>query len=326
MAGRLAPFIELGVGFNADLTARENVVLNGVMMGLSQREAARRLDSVLDFAELEEFVDMKLKNYSSGMMVRLAFSVMLEARADILLIDEVLAVGDASFQQKCADVFHEMRDEGRTIVLVTHDMGAVENYCDRAMLLEEGERVVLGDSNEVGRQYIRLNFHRHAKQGVTEGGSIPGRHASLVDGWIENSLGERITNVEIGEAIRFTAIVEAQEELVAPLFAIHIRSADGINIAEVHRQLDVERDENNRIPAGGRVRVSGTIENRLMPGHYYMTCWVARARQRGDQALQPLDVVDFVVFGMAGARGLVSMPAEASVVPLPASEAGDGSH
>ena len=102
MAGRLAPFIELGVGFNADLTARENVVLNGVMMGLTPKEMRRRLDAVLEFAELEEFVDLKLKNYSSGMMVRLAFSVMLEADADVLLIDEVLAVGDAAFQQKCA--------------------------------------------------------------------------------------------------------------------------------------------------------------------------------------------------------------------------------
>ena len=111
MAGRVAPFIELGVGFNLELTARENVVLNGVMMGLSRREARRRLDAVLDFAELEEFVDLKLKNYSSGMLVRLAFSVMIQAEADILLIDEVLAVGDAAFQQKCRDVFAEMRDE-----------------------------------------------------------------------------------------------------------------------------------------------------------------------------------------------------------------------
>ena len=139
MAGRPAPFIELGVGFNLELSARENVILNGVMMGLSQREARRRLDAVLDFAELEEFVDLKLKNYSSGMLVRLAFSVMIQAEADILLIDEVLAVGDAAFQQKCRDVFLEMRDSDRTVVLVTHDMTAVQSYCHRAMLLDDGE-------------------------------------------------------------------------------------------------------------------------------------------------------------------------------------------
>ena len=122
MAGRLAPFIELGVGFNVELTARENVVLNGVMMGLTPQETRDRLDAVIEFAELEDFVDLKLKNYSSGMLVRLAFSLMMEADADILLIDEVLAVGDAAFQQKCADAFREMKAAGKTIVLVTHEM------------------------------------------------------------------------------------------------------------------------------------------------------------------------------------------------------------
>ena len=107
MAGRVAPFIELGVGFNPELTARENGVLNGVLMGLTRREAQRRLDAVIEFAELEDFADLKLKNYSSGMMVRLAFAVMVQADADIMLIDEVLAVGDAAFAQKCMDVFHE---------------------------------------------------------------------------------------------------------------------------------------------------------------------------------------------------------------------------
>ena len=122
MAGRLAPFIELGVGFNPELTARENGLLNGVLLGLTKKEAARRLDSVLDFAELEDFVELKLKNYSSGMMVRLAFAVMVQADADIMLIDEVLAVGDAAFAEKCMDVFRERRNAGKTIVLVTHDM------------------------------------------------------------------------------------------------------------------------------------------------------------------------------------------------------------
>src|SRR3954462_8298928 len=132
MAGRVAPFIELGVGFNPELSSRENVVLNGVMMGLGRREARRRLDAVLDFAELRDFVDLKLKNYSSGMMVRLAFSVMVEADADIMLVDEVLAVGDASFAQKCMDVFRAKRQAGRTVVLVTHDMATVQSFCDRA--------------------------------------------------------------------------------------------------------------------------------------------------------------------------------------------------
>ena len=160
MAGRLAPFIELGVGFNNELTARENVELNGVMMGLTRRDARSRLGAVLEFAELEEFVDLKLKNYSSGMLVRLAFSMMIQSDAEILLIDEVLAVGDASFQQKCADVFYEIRDSDRTVVFVTHDMRAVEQYCHRAMLLPTTASCARSDADEVARSYLRLNFEQ----------------------------------------------------------------------------------------------------------------------------------------------------------------------
>ena len=150
MAGRLAPFIELGVGFNVELTARENVVLNGVMMGLTKNETNRRLDSIVDFAELDEFIDLRLKNYSSGMLVRLAFSLMMQVDADVLLIDEVLAVGDAAFQQKCADAFHDMKAQGKTIVLVTHSMDTVKTYCDRAMLIDDGTVQRIGDPAEIG--------------------------------------------------------------------------------------------------------------------------------------------------------------------------------
>src|SRR6185503_15730831 len=129
-----------------------------VMMGLPRGHAADLLNAVLDFAELEEFVDLKLKNYSSGMLVRLAFSVVLQADADVLLIDEVLAVGDAAFQQKCADAFHQMKAEGKTIVLVTHDMAAVEQYCHRALLLADGKVQFIGDPAEAGRDYMKLNF------------------------------------------------------------------------------------------------------------------------------------------------------------------------
>ncbi len=158
MAGRVAPFIELGVGFNPELTARENGVLNGVLMGLTMREARRRLAAVIEFAELEDFVDLKLKNYSSGMMVRFAFSIMVQADADVMLIDEVLAVGDAAFAQKCMDVFYEKRRAGTTIVLVTHDMGTVQSLCHRAMLLHDGELRHIGSPEDTALRYYRLNF------------------------------------------------------------------------------------------------------------------------------------------------------------------------
>src|SRR3954453_10466104 len=162
VAGRLSPFIELGVGFNPDLTARENVVINAVMMGLTPREARSRFDSIIEFAELEDFVDLKLKNYSSGMQVRLAFAVMVQSGADVLLIDEVLAVGDAAFQQRCLDEFSRRRREGRTIVLVTHDMEMVERFCHRAMLITDGEIELMGDPARVGERYLERNFERFA--------------------------------------------------------------------------------------------------------------------------------------------------------------------
>ena len=136
--GRLSTFIELGVGFNPDLAAEDNVVLNAILLGLDPHEARKRVDSVIEFAELQEFRDLKLKNYSSGMYVRLAFAVMIQVDADILLIDEVLAVGDAAFQHKCYAEFERLRDEGRTIIFVTHDMHAVNRFCHRALLLERG--------------------------------------------------------------------------------------------------------------------------------------------------------------------------------------------
>src|SRR5215211_274869 len=167
--GRVSTFIELGVGFNSDLAARDNVLINGVMLGLSPREALARYDSVLEFAELREFEDLKLKNYSSGMQVRLAFSVMIQVDADVLLIDEVLAVGDAAFQQKCFDVFNRLRDEGRTILFVTHDMGSVRRFCHRAMLLDRGEVRMIGDPVEVGSAYVDMNFRSDTGEAVQQG-------------------------------------------------------------------------------------------------------------------------------------------------------------
>src|SRR3954466_12371362 len=147
--GRMSTFIELGVGFNPDLAARDNVVLNGIMLGLTPAEARARYEEVIDFAELREFENVKLKNYSSGMHVRLAFSVMIQVDADVLLIDEVLAVGDAAFQRKCYAEFERMQAEGRTILFVTHAMSLVERFCHRALLLERGKLVSMGDPHTV---------------------------------------------------------------------------------------------------------------------------------------------------------------------------------
>ena len=156
IAGRISPFIELGVGFNADLTARDNVAINAIMLGLSRREARARFDDVIAFAELEEFVDLKLKNYSSGMLVRLAFATAIQVDTEILLIDEVLAVGDSAFQRKSYKIFQSYKDRGKTVILVSHQMTAIQELCDRVLLLDGGRIERIGDPDACARRYSEL--------------------------------------------------------------------------------------------------------------------------------------------------------------------------
>lgn len=154
--GKLVPFIELGVGFNPELSGRENVYLNGSLLGFSKKEMDARYESIVQFAELEKFMEQKLKNYSSGMKVRLAFSVAVQADADILLLDEVLAVGDAAFQKKCYDYFKSLKAQKKTIVFVSHNMNAVRDYCDKAILIENGKITHEGSPDTVTSEYLKL--------------------------------------------------------------------------------------------------------------------------------------------------------------------------
>lgn len=153
--GTLVPFIELGVGFNPELTGRENIYLNGALLGFSNTEVDEMYDEIVEFAELKDFMDQKLKNYSSGMQVRLAFSIAIRARGDILILDEVLAVGDAAFQQKCNDYFASLHGN-QTVVLVTHSMENVRKFCDRAILIEDGKIKCEGDPEKVADEYMSL--------------------------------------------------------------------------------------------------------------------------------------------------------------------------
>ena len=167
--GSLVPFIELGVGFNPELSGRDNVYLNGALLGFNREDMASKYDEIVKFAELERFMDQKLKNYSSGMQVRLAFSIAIQAKADILLLDEVLAVGDEAFQRKCYEYFETLKRNKKTVVLVTHDMGAVEKFCSKALLIEKGVVIEKGDPKLVARRYSDLLNPNSSKNSI-EGG------------------------------------------------------------------------------------------------------------------------------------------------------------
>ena len=293
MAGSVAPFIELGVGFNPELTARENGVLNGVLMGLSLREARRRLDAVLEFAELEDFVDLKLKNYSSGMMVRLAFAVMVQADADIMLIDEVLAVGDAAFGQKCLDVFHERRRAGKTVLLVTHDMAMVQSLCHRGMVIDDGELHFIGSPEDVAQRYLRLNF---------------GAQAQLHDN-VEIDLNARVVRAELGHVERgvplhLDVVVEAARDLGRAKFIFHVLNDEGVVVIGFTRSVD------EPIAAGQRISLAGRVENRLAGGRYVLHLYVREDKEDGAQAVQGLLLARFHVEGVTAEDGLVSVQAD----------------
>ena len=154
--GRLSPFIELGVGFNPELTARDNIRINGTLLGLTRRQVADRFDEIVAFAGLERFVDQKLKNFSSGMHARLAYSIAIQVDFDILLLDEVLAVGDQEFQERCFETLAAIRGAGKTIVFVSHDLGAIRGHCDRAMLLVNSCIQAIGEPGTVLDRYADI--------------------------------------------------------------------------------------------------------------------------------------------------------------------------
>ena len=166
--GRLSPFIELGVGFNPDLNAKDNILVNAALLGVSPKEARRRFDDIIAFAELEDYVDLKFKNYSSGMQVRLGFASAIQADANILLVDEVLAVGDTSFQQKCFDTFRRMKREGRTIVFVSHDMDSIQRFCDRVLYFESGQIREIGEPASVVSTYMSDTVERQRDRNAKE--------------------------------------------------------------------------------------------------------------------------------------------------------------
>ncbi len=330
VSGRMSTFIELGVGFNPDLPARDNALLNATMLGLSPREARRRFDSVIDFAELGEFVDLKMKNYSSGMLVRLAFSVMIHVDAEILLIDEVLAVGDAAFQQKCYEEFERIRRSGATVLLVTHDMSAVQRFCDRALLLEHGRPVELGDPEHVGNRYLELNFSEQAREheriaaDASEGGtaraseaprqSEPGQpeperragdgRAEIVEAWFEDEHGIRAETLPTGHPCSFAARVVFNEEIVDPLFGINLQNSHRDHVMSASNLYS--EPHSGRFEPGEEVTFRITFDNVLAPDRYHVTPAVARHGGAWIDRRERMSSV--VVTGTQGADGLLELP------------------
>jgi ABC-type polysaccharide/polyol phosphate transport system ATPase subunit len=329
--GRLSTFIELGVGFNMDLPARDNIRLNGAMLGLSPAETRAREDAIVAFAELEDFRDLKIKNYSSGMLVRLGFSIMIHVDADVLLIDEVLAVGDAAFQQKCFEQFDRIRAEGRTVLLVTHDMAAVQRFCDRAMLLERGRMVVTGDPAVVAQEYLRVNFADRAadpRATVHAGGADEDRTgdggAEVVEAWFESPPDFEATGaLRHGEPCRFAARVRFHEDVEHPVFGVVIGDERNDTILAL---TSAEQDEwSGRFAAGDEVVWWVEFDAVLEAGRYFATPSLARHGTGSAWLDRRTALVPVLVTNPRPTAGLVNVPArfafERTAVPAAAEPA-----
>jgi ABC-type polysaccharide/polyol phosphate transport system ATPase subunit len=310
--GRMSTLIELGVGFNMDMAARDNVIMNGIMVGLSPREARRRYDAVIDFAELREFEDLKLKNYSSGMYVRLAFAVAIQVDADLLLIDEVLAVGDAAFQQKCFDVFNDLRDNGKTIIFVTHDMGSMQRFCHRALLLEQGTPVMLGDPKDIADKYLEINFGREPDTAESSDEDRDGDgDARVSEVWVQDPAGNRLSSVPQGIRATLNARVQFRVSVENPSASVYILNDE--HKAVFVATTSTENEHSGSFMAGDEVVFSFTFENVLAPGRYNPMITLAHMGFG-------LDVMDrfegsfsFVVTGMTPLGGIVDLPVEIGI-------------
>lgn len=272
--GKLTPFIELGVGFNPELTGRENVYLNGALLGFSNKEMSAMYDDIVSFAELKKFMDQKLKNYSSGMQVRLAFSIAIRAQTDILLLDEVLAVGDAAFQQKCFDYFERLKAEKKTVILVTHDMGAIKRFCSRAIYIKSGKIVLEGSPADIAGYYAESN--------IASGESTAGDSLNLPGGFKITAKTIKQDDENLDLKISYGA--PKGEEVYVGLSI----TRDGVSIGEIATPLDK--------PLTGKGSIIYTVDKTIFNAGMYSISGVSlfRARNRELVAVNGLRN-DFVI-------------------------------
>jgi len=264
--GKLVPFIELGVGFNPELTGRENIYLNGALLGFSRKEIDERYDDIVAFAELEDFMDQKLKNYSSGMQVRLAFSLAIRAEGDILVLDEVLAVGDSNFQRKCNDYFEKIKHEKKTVILVTHSMEAVERYCSRAMLIDEGKIVKIGDPVEVAQMYSDLNFKKKETKTTSSGkhhGDIEIDSFSVIDNKPSDTI-----NANTHTKLTVRSVIDSKISLEKAVFGVIIYNSAGMPLFATNTNLTKTPIE---VKKGKRMTVDIEVDNIFSNGEYVIS-------------------------------------------------------
>lgn len=274
--GKLVPFIELGVGFNPELTGRENVYMNGALLGFSREEVEAMYNDIVAFAELHDFMDQKLKNYSSGMQVRLAFSIAIKAKGDILILDEVLAVGDEAFQRKCFDYFAQLKRDNKTVILVTHSMEQVQRFCNKAMLIDKGHQVEVGTPLEISQIYKQLNGLDVAKESnkQTENNGI--------------SLSSQFFNRD-NKTLDFNFEVHFEDIIEDPVLTFTIHKDTGellyrwVSDEEIDGQLEISQS---------KISIDFAIQN-IYPNGKFTTEFGVKSRDRSKEYAMFSGICDF---------------------------------
>ncbi|MFA4930952.1 MAG: ABC transporter ATP-binding protein [Patescibacteria group bacterium] len=265
--GKLSPFLELGVGFQPELSAWENIFLYGTLLGMSEKQIREKIDDIIAFSELEKFIDTKLNKFSSGMLVRLAFATAIQADFDILLLDEVLAVGDYGFQRKCQQIFAKLKTVGKTIVFVSHDLEAVKQYCDRVLVLADGQLARSGLAAEICDYYI--NEVAQKQQAA---------HRALIKKMTTEQPVARVGSTKLlapadkeqikpGETIRIEVLVEFLQKITGPVVGLEIRNRH----YQVVFATNTARHNINFETTAGRQKIIFTIDQWLSPGHYFVS-------------------------------------------------------
>jgi ABC-type polysaccharide/polyol phosphate transport system ATPase subunit/glycosyltransferase involved in cell wall biosynthesis len=314
VGGQIVPIIELGLGFHPELAARDNLVVQGVMMGLTRKQSEARFERAMSFAGLQGFESMKLRNYSSGMKVRLAFAIMVEVDGDVMMIDEVLAVGDSAFQRKSRDIFQNYKDRGKTVILVSHQMTAIQELCDRVMLLEGGRIERIGDPYECARRYSELAISGTPARDEILSDDVY-HPVNLADIWIGDLQGDTTPIVSESEELRLHAVIETKEAIENATFRFEIRNQ---NRARIFSPPATDLRGGERIEAGERLHIEATIENRLTPDVYSLHCAVNR-RDEGDndKALSDAKSIDFAIPGdRYRGQGLLSLESSVHIEDL----------
>lgn len=320
--GLTAALLELGAGFNPEFSGRENIFLSGAVYGLGRRQMLERYDAIVAFADIGPHLDQPVKTYSSGMFARLAFAVAIEVNPDIILVDEILSVGDVAFQAKCFRRIEQLRDAGTSILFVSHDMNAVQTLCDRAILLNRGREVTRGNPKDVADTYLSVMNQAvaGAAPGAAPAGAAAGYQAEIHDCRLLNADGEVTRNPRPGEACVFEYRVRFNDAVAEPVVTFQVRSLLGLVLFDV-----TNRFVKQRLPpcgAGDELTVRIALALNLCPGPYRIGVGVAEGGGDMPRALYGIDDLTIEVVSNRPEYGVVHMNAGMTVEHEPAHGAG----